>query len=136
MSILREKSYDSRDAKDALMFEDSVLSKEATPDRNLDQEHSVSVGHQSALRNASRTPDSGKGNMLSYEQIRDQIENKKERLIKMQNSFIHKNKRLVSQTKRKALRDLAGAQMNYNQMYATNMAKSREKGRSMPVSTR
>ena len=58
MSILRERSFDSRDAKDALMFEDSVLSRETTPGRNADHEQSVSVGHQSALRNASKTPDS------------------------------------------------------------------------------
>ena len=34
--------------------------------------------------------------MLNYKQIKDQIESKQERLKKMQNNFIEKNKKLVS----------------------------------------
>lgn len=93
VSILREHSYDSKDAKEGPIFEDSVMSRDTTPGPH---DNSFSVGQAaSALRVTNPTPDSPK-NILSYQQLKEQIEVKKERLMRMQNSFIQKNKRLVS----------------------------------------
>lgn len=74
VSLLHDRSYDSKEAKDGLLYEDSVISKHSAGNLDLDQQEK-SIGQQSSIirnrNNVCKTPESDGYKMMSYEQLKD-----------------------------------------------------------------
>ena len=102
-SLLRDRSLDSQDMKDPLPYEESVLSR-VTSKQNSRSGHQQAQsrlgGQVSAMsRQECKTPESDGLRVLSFRQIKYQIDSKKDQLRRLQNSYIDKNKKLVSKTR-------------------------------------